>query len=128
MDSMGTETFVLKVSFYNVNFVEVKIYLQYLTASLDFPEFLCLYSNKFHDNLRFPWPVWTLEYYVNLHCLRLNDTRKAAREFFHLPDPQVWQRSGSHSLTARKHGHCFVLHCALQRHPGKRFWPEDKGG
>ena len=31
---MGRETLVLKVSFYNVNFVEAKIYLQYLTASL----------------------------------------------------------------------------------------------
>ena len=30
----GRETLVLKVSFYNVNFVEAKIYLQYLTASL----------------------------------------------------------------------------------------------
>ena len=31
---MGRETLVLKVSFYNVNFVEAKIYLQYLTVSL----------------------------------------------------------------------------------------------
>jgi len=38
--------------------------------------------------------------------------------------PHVVQRSGSHSLTARKHGHCFVLHDALHRHPGNLFWPE----
>ena len=40
--------------------------------------------------------------------------------------PHTWQRSGSHSRTARKHGHCLVLHWALQRHPGKRFWPENE--
>ena len=45
-----------------------------------------------------------------------------------LPAPQVWQRSGSHSLTAKKHGHCLVLHCALQRQPGKRFWPSAGDG
>ena len=45
-----------------------------------------------------------------------------------LPAPHVWQRSGSHSLTAKKHGHCLVLHCALQRQPGKRFWPDGGEG
>ena len=42
-----------------------------------------------------------------------------------IPAPHVWHRSGSHSRTAMKHGHCFVLHCALQRHPGNRLWPTD---
>lgn len=41
-----------------------------------------------------------------------------------LSAPHVWHRSASHSRTARKHGHCFVTHCALQRHPGNLFWPE----
>ena len=32
--------------------------------------------------------------------------------------PHLMQRSGSHSLTARRQGHCLVLHWALQLHPG----------
>ena len=31
--------------------------------------------------------------------------------------PHLLHRSGSHSRTAKKQGHCFVLHCALQRQP-----------
>lgn len=44
----------------------------------------------------------------------------------HLPAPHIWQRSGSHSRTARKHGHCLVLHWALHRHPGNLFSPGNK--
>ena len=31
--------------------------------------------------------------------------------------PHFVHRSGSHSRTAKKHGHCLVLHWALHRHP-----------
>ena len=40
--------------------------------------------------------------------------------------PHVVQMSGSHSRTATKHGHCLVVHCALQRQPGKRLAPDTK--
>ena len=39
------------------------------------------------------------------------------------PAPQVLQRSGSHSLTAMKHGQCLVLQEDLQRQPGNLLGP-----
>lgn len=38
--------------------------------------------------------------------------------------PHVPHKSGSHSRTAKKQGHCLVLHWALHRQPGNRFWPD----
>jgi len=35
--------------------------------------------------------------------------------------PHAVQRSGSHSLTAMKQGHCLVEQWALHLHPGYRF-------
>ena len=44
-----------------------------------------------------------------------------------VPAPQVLQRSGSHSLTAKKQGQCLVLHEERHLQPGNLLVPVKKG-
>uniref|UniRef100_A0A915I037 Uncharacterized protein n=1 Tax=Romanomermis culicivorax TaxID=13658 RepID=A0A915I037_ROMCU len=48
----------------------------------------------------------------------LSDAKSAA--------PHDGHRSGSHSRTAKKQGHCLVSQWALHRQPGKRFGPSSQ--
>lgn len=71
-----------------------------------------LHQTRYESDIRNPrWTLTFLQVILDTSCWSA---------------PQVPHKSGSHSRTAKKHGHCLVLHCALQRQPGNLFWPTNQ--